>query len=97
MGCVGGCLLALGVQLAQQRHPSADPVLGGHVGVEHHGDDVVGGVSRGGQGAATLAGLVDGGQVAHALRDVLLLHGLQPDLGWGWGGPKRKAQGEGEM
>lgn len=51
-----------------------------HVGVERHGDDVVGGVSGGGQGAAPLAGLVDGQHVAHPLGDVLTFEGLQPHL-----------------
>lgn len=50
----------LGAELAEQCHPSSDPVLGRHVGVERHGDDIVGGVARGGQGATPLAGLVDG-------------------------------------
>lgn len=55
-------------------------MLGGHVGVERHGDDVVGGVAGGGQGAAPLAGLVDRHHVAHPLGDVLSLNGLQPHL-----------------
>lgn len=52
----------------------------GHVGVERHGDDIVGGVSGGGQGAAPLASLVDGHHVTHPLGDVLSFDGLQPHL-----------------
>ena len=70
----------LGAELAEQRHPSSDPVLGRHAGVQRHGDDVVGGVARGGQRAAPLAGLIDGRQVAHPLGDVLSFNGLQPHL-----------------
>lgn len=55
-------------------------MLSGHVGVQRHGDDIVGGVAGGGQGAAALAGLVDGRQVTHPLGDVLSLDGLQPHL-----------------
>lgn len=55
-------------------------MLSGQVGVERHGDDIVGGVASGGQGAAALAGLVDGRQVTHPLGDVLSLDGLQPHL-----------------
>ena len=50
----------LGAELAEQCHPSPDPVLSRHVGVERHGDDIVGGVAGGGQGSSPLAGLVDG-------------------------------------
>lgn len=52
--------LKLGAELAEQCHPSPDPVLGRHVGVERHGNDVIGGVARGGQGPSPLACLVDG-------------------------------------
>lgn len=56
-------------------------MLGGHVRVERHGDYVVGGVASGGECAATLASLVDGGEVAHTLGDVLPFDGFQPHLG----------------
>lgn len=51
-----------------------------NVGVECHGDDIIGGVSSGGQGATSLARLVDGRQITHPLRNVASLHGLQPHL-----------------
>lgn len=70
----------LRAELAEQCDPSSDPVLHGHVGVECYGDDVVGGVSGGGQGAASLACLVDGRQITHPLRNVPPFHGLQPHL-----------------
>ena len=70
----------LGAELAEQSDSSSDPVLSRDVGVERHGDDVVGGVSGGGQGASPLACLVDGRCVTHSLRNVLTLHRLQPHL-----------------
>ncbi len=51
-----------------------------HVGVERHGDDVIGGVAGGGQGATPLAGLVDGHHVTHPLGNVLPFDRLQPHL-----------------
>lgn len=70
----------LGAELAEQCDPSPDPVLGRNVGVERHGDDIVGGVAGGGQGAAPIAGLVDGHHITHPLGDVLSLNRLQPHL-----------------
>lgn len=55
-------------------------MFGRHVGVERHGDDIIGGVAGGGQGATPLAGLVDRRQVTHPLGNVLPFDGLQPHL-----------------
>lgn len=55
-------------------------MFGGDVGVECHGDDIIGGVAGGGQGATPLAGLVDGHHITHPLGDVLSLERLQPHL-----------------
>lgn len=70
----------LGAELAEQCYSSSDPVFSGHIGVERHGDDVIGGMAGGGQGATPLAGLVDGHHVTHPLGNVLPLHRLQPHL-----------------
>lgn len=67
-------------ELTEQSDSSSDPVFSRNIGVERHGDDVVGGVSGGGQGAAAFAGFVDRGQVTHSLWDVLTFHRLQPHL-----------------
>lgn len=56
-------------------------MLGGYVGVERHGNDIIGGVAGGGQRAAPLAGLVDGHNVTHPLGNVLSFDRLQPHLG----------------
>lgn len=48
-------------------------------------------MASGGQGAAPLAGLVDGRHVRHPLGDVLPLHGLQPHL------TEREERGEGAV
>lgn len=66
-------------------------MFSGHVGVERHGDDVIGGVASGGQGATPLAGLVDGHHVTHPLGNVLPLDRLQPHLTE----RKREARGDG--
>lgn len=70
----------LGAELAEQRYPSPDPVFSRHVRVERHGDDIISGVTRGGQGATPLTGLVDRHYIAHPLGDVLPLDRLQPHL-----------------
>lgn len=66
--------------MAEQRDPSSDPVLSRYIRVQRHGDDVIGGVAGGGQGAAPLACLVDGRHVAHPLENVLSLGRFQPHL-----------------
>ncbi len=71
----------LGAELAEQCHPSSDPVLSRDVGVKCHCNDIIGGVASGGQRAAPLTGLVDGCHVTHPLGKVLLLDRLQPHLG----------------
>lgn len=71
---------SLGAELAEQCHPSSDPVLSRHVRVECHGDDIVGWVAGGGQRASPLAGLVDGHYVTHPLGNVLSLDRPQPHL-----------------
>ena len=48
---------------------------------ERHGDYIVSGVSRGGECAAALAGLVDRTQEVAPLGYVLAPEGLQPHLG----------------
>lgn len=73
----------LGAELAEQRDPSSDPVFRRYIRVQRHGDDIVGGVAGGGQGAAPLARLVDGCHVAHPLGNVLPLGRLQPHLAEG--------------
>lgn len=51
-----------------------------NAGAQGHGDDIVGGVTCGGQSSAPLTRFVDGCNVAHPVRDFLSLHGLQPHL-----------------
>lgn len=70
----------LGAELTEQCDPSSDPVFCRHVGVERHGDDIIGGVASGGQGAAPLAGLIDRRHVTHPLGKVLSFDRLQPHL-----------------
>lgn len=74
------CETQLGAELAEQSYASSDPVLSRHVGVECHGDDVVGGVAGGGQSAPPLTGLVDRRYIAHPSWNVLALHRFQPHL-----------------
>lgn len=55
-------------------------MLSGYIRVERHGDDIIGGVARGGQSATPLAGLVDRRHIAHPLGNVPSLGRLQPHL-----------------
>lgn len=70
----------LGAELAEQRNPSSDPVLSRHIRVQSHGDNIIGGVAGGGQGATAFAGLVDRRHITHPLGNVLSLDRLQPHL-----------------
>ena len=55
-------------------------MLLGLVGGKLHGHHKVGGVSSGGEGASAVARLVHRHRVGLLGRDVVSLHGLQPDL-----------------
>lgn len=47
------------IKLAEHGHTTLDPVLRAPASGQHHGNDKIGGVACGGQGALPLAGLVD--------------------------------------
>lgn len=72
---------ALERQLCEERHAAHDPVAGVLSRGQAHEEDVVGGVSGGGEHAAPVARLVQRAVVEHVLRYVLALQRYQPHLG----------------
>ena len=65
--------LLLVIQLAQQGSATQDPVLDWLVGGQFDGQDVVGGVSSGGEDPPASTGLVERADIGPSLSDVLLL------------------------
>ena len=61
------------IQLAQQGSATQDPILDWLLGGQFDGQDVVGGVSSGGEDAPVSTGLAELADTAHSLSDVLLL------------------------
>lgn len=47
------------VKLTEHSHPSLNPVLWALACGQHHGDDKVSGVTRGGQSSLTFTGLIE--------------------------------------
>ena len=75
------CLLSqLIVQLTQQGHPTANPVLLWFVRGNLHANDKVGGVASGGEGTPPLTRLVHWTPVGTGFRQVRALARLQPHL-----------------
>lgn len=64
------------VQLAEECHAPLDPMLLWFVSGELHSNDKVGGVSRGGEGATTVARLVERGHVGLFVGDFVAFHWL---------------------